>query len=155
MPVRGAAAAIDPEARRRLRELVDERYPRSGGGIRRLAKDSGVKEEVIHSWFRKTGPEPSLGSLAKLGKALHLERSAILALMDGVTPPETKEAPAPKWAKGLISDVSAIRKVVDSEAIGLASLQAALEAIQSQLVPPDDDPVDDPKPRRKVRQRAR
>ena len=84
--------AIDPQARVRLRALIDEHYPRRSGGIRKLSSESGITEEVIHSWFRATGSEPSLGSLAKLGKAMGMTRTQVIARMDGVDAPQTEEA---------------------------------------------------------------
>jgi transcriptional regulator with XRE-family HTH domain len=67
-------------------------------------------------------------------------------------PDTTKEAPP--WAEPLVADVTAIRRGVESEAIGLAALRALLEAIQEQQEPPDDDSVDDPAPAPTARRRA-
>ena len=58
--------------------------------------------------------------------------------------PQTKEAPPPQWATGLVEDVPAIRADVERVATELAILRALLEARQSGLLPPGDDPVDDP-----------
>lgn len=59
---------------------------------------------------------------------------------------ETRKAPRPDWAEELVAEVKTIRQTVESEAIGLAALRALLEAIQGQLGPLPDDPVDDPPP---------
>jgi hypothetical protein len=68
-------------------------------------------------------------------------------------PDMTKEAPP--WAEPLVADVPAIRQVVESSAVELATLRAVLEAIQSGLLSPADDPADDPTPLPKVHRRGR
>jgi hypothetical protein len=68
--------------------------------------------------------------------------------------PDTAKRPPP-WAEAIADDVSAIRRGVESEAVGLAALRALLEAIQAGLLPPDDDPADDPAPPQTVGRRGR
>lgn len=90
----------------------------------------GVTRQTYNRWIKAGIPADKFDDV--LGQ--------ILEAMTG----ETKEAPPPDWAKGLIGDVTAIRGMVESEAIGLAALRVILAAIQSQLPRPGDDPADDP-----------
>jgi transcriptional regulator with XRE-family HTH domain len=106
---------------------------------------------------------------AKVADALQVSRAAVADWAKGrsVTPYRVNqleqllrpdldiEKRPPGWAEGLVADVDAIRRGVESEAIGLAALRALIESTQSLLLPPDADPVDAPAPPQKARRRGR
>ena len=99
----------------------------------------GVSRATVANWRRGEFPERRRAQLAESVRSL---------LGD-----TTKEPPG--WAGGLLEDVPAIRSDVEKVATELAILRALLEARQSGLLQPDDDPVDDPPPRSRVRKRDR
>lgn len=130
-------SAVSQNARKRLRALIDKHYPRSSGGIRRLCQDTGLTEEVVHSWFRPKGNEPQLGSLAKLAKGLKLTRAEIVAAMDGVSlPPDTTKEPPPWWAKAqgdLESEIVKNRTAITDATTAVQTVVALLPAYREAL----------------------
>jgi len=92
---------------------------------------------------------PSLRTVARWTKSGKAPGWAELAMREIVGQQENSP---PAWAEGLIADVPAIRADVARAVAEVVTLKVVLEAIQSGLLPPDDDPVDDPPP---VRTRSR
>lgn len=74
---------MDKTAGRRLERYIKARWGRDKGGIRGLCAQASFVPETIYSWFRGE-TEPSLDSLAELARILEVNRSEILAAMDGV-----------------------------------------------------------------------
>jgi DNA-binding phage protein len=65
----------------RLRDLIDQRYPRRLGGIKKLAEDAGVRRQTLYELLR--GNETRLGTLGAVAEALGFSRAQLLALIDG------------------------------------------------------------------------
>lgn len=69
----------------RLRAYVNDHWDRKRGGIRGLAVELNTTAETMYEWFRNER-EPSLAHLRELGSALGVNRSRIVAAMDGEVP---------------------------------------------------------------------
>lgn len=82
------------------------------------------------------------------------ERLAALEAAIGSPSPDTTKEPPPDWARALVEDVPAIRGGVERVVTELETLRVALAAIQSGLLLPGDDQVDDPPPQRQGRRRG-
>lgn len=64
--------------------FVRARWGRDRGGIRGLARETGISAETLYRWFR--GDEPELGSLRPLAEALKVRRFQLVAAFDGDGP---------------------------------------------------------------------
>lgn len=95
----------------------------------RVAEALGVSRNIVSKWAKGRSVTP------------YRVRQVRELLTFG---PQTKESPPPHWATGLVNDVPAIRGDVEQVVNELAILRALLEARQSGLLPPYDDPVDNP-----------
>lgn len=95
-----------------------------------VARRLGVTRTTVSDWAHSPDPPP-----ARVDQVRQL-------LLESLG--HAKEAPPPQWATGLVNDVPLIRSGVEQVLNDLAILRALLEAMQSGLLPPDDDPVDDP-----------
>lgn len=76
---------MDEAAGRRLERYLRARWGRQQRGMRGLAAKAGTTAETLYSWFRGD-TEPSLASLTELAAAVGVNRSEILAVMDGLAP---------------------------------------------------------------------
>lgn len=84
----------------RLKAYIEARWGRKRGGMEALASAAGLRgRQTLYEWF--AGGEPSLASLKQVADALNVRRVDLVAAYDGVTAPETEEAPRPGWAEGL------------------------------------------------------
>lgn len=111
------------------------------GGDVALAKAAHLRRQTLQDWYSERDV-PGLPGLQQLADALDVRRVDLIAAYDGVTAPETKEAPAPKWAQGLDRKLDEVIQALptperlDSVAILIARLEA--------LVPPPAAASDDP-----------
>lgn len=89
------------EAGRRLKAALDRLYPRSRGGLRRLADDAKIGPETLYRWFRGDS-EPDLGTLRRLAQACGVSRTALVAAMDGeeISTPDPEQEPV--WVQAAV-----------------------------------------------------
>lgn len=83
--VNSLVSEMDKAAGRRLERYIKARWGRDKGGIRGLCAKASFVPETVYSWFRGD-TEPSLDSLAEIARLLEVNRSEVLAAIDGVTP---------------------------------------------------------------------
>ena len=70
-------------AGKRLERYVRERWGRSQGGIRALAKELHVAPDRVYAWFNETAAMDT-DQLADMARLLKVTRVEILAAMDAV-----------------------------------------------------------------------
>lgn len=69
----------------RLRAYIDDHWSRQQGGIRGLAAGLGTTPETMYEWFRDER-EPSLAHLREMARLFGVNRSDVVAVMDGEEP---------------------------------------------------------------------
>lgn len=84
----------------RLERYISERWGRSQGGIRALAKELHVAPDRLYAWFNGKAA-PDTDQLAELAKHLKVTRLEILAAMDDVSA-DPSEAVAQRIAQQVV-----------------------------------------------------
>ena len=109
---KAAVTAESAAAGRRLERYIKDHWPRSKGGIKKLASEIGASTETVYAWFRGES-EPSVGHLRMLAKHLGATRATLLAVYDGEDAPSASDVEARLLA--VEGAVSLLMQSVDSK----------------------------------------
>lgn len=130
---------------RQLERFVKDRWPRSKGGMRGLAKQIGVVPETLYAWFRGDS-EPSMAHMREMAPRLDVTRSQIVAILDNTLAGavhSTRSAPAdPPSPDPLLVELRDSLRQAQRERADLRERVAALEAA-AKLRDQSDDGADD------------
>lgn len=134
---------------RRLERFVKDRWPRSKGRMRGLAKQVGTTAETLYSWFRGDS-EPSMAHLRELARLLQVGRVELVAVIDGAGSDfrsDTLSDPAALSPKPdpLLVEVREALRLAQQERAELRERVEALEAAAKLRDQPDAG-ADDERP---------